>query len=292
MKKAEFEERSYEAPLYNQLERGTDFVYAPGQVLEGLVGFDRGIQLTELALWETLGYEAPLPGAALGYFRWPVGWGPNRPRAVLPGFRLNLFLQAKRPSYYTRRPRRLKGHRSVDAPLWSFPIVAHQQKLLETLAKTTHGRAHVSYASPAFHRNSDLFLHTKRRTLVDHSTFPPVEALIGHDAWYYDRPGAIGVANPDPEYVEQASLLSRLYEMVSAEPEEAVDGQAGLDALARAIREAVATVEADALSAQFFDDVQTLDRLIERYQIGSLYQRYAEVRLFETRFDVSWLVVG
>ncbi len=93
---AEFEERSYEAPLYNQLERGNQYVYTPGQVLESKVGFDRGLFFSQAALWQTLGYKSPLRGAALAYYDWPYAWGPAEPRAQLPKFRLNLFLQAKK----------------------------------------------------------------------------------------------------------------------------------------------------------------------------------------------------
>lgn len=41
MKPAEFEEKEYEGPLYNQLERGNRLLWPPGQVLEGYLGFDR-----------------------------------------------------------------------------------------------------------------------------------------------------------------------------------------------------------------------------------------------------------
>jgi len=44
---AEFEEKSYEAPLYNQLERGQNRLFVPGQVLENTLGFDA--QLAPLA---------------------------------------------------------------------------------------------------------------------------------------------------------------------------------------------------------------------------------------------------
>jgi hypothetical protein len=50
MTKAEFEERAYEAPLYNQLERGQQDIWTPGQVLESRVGFDRGLFLTRSAI--------------------------------------------------------------------------------------------------------------------------------------------------------------------------------------------------------------------------------------------------
>ena len=102
MKRAEFEEKSYEAPLYNQLERGQRDIFTPGQVLESQLGFDRGLYLTQTALWETLGYDTPLRGAALAYYQWPPWWEPPERRRQLPRFRLNLFLQAKRPVTTTR----------------------------------------------------------------------------------------------------------------------------------------------------------------------------------------------
>jgi hypothetical protein len=60
---AEFEEKSYELPLYNQLERNNAVLFAPRQVLENTLGFDAGIFMANAALWETLGYKTPLRGA-------------------------------------------------------------------------------------------------------------------------------------------------------------------------------------------------------------------------------------
>ena len=131
---AEFEEKSYEAPLYNQLERGNPTIFAPGQVLESKLGFDRGLFLANAALWETLGYGNPPRGAALAYYNWPEGYGPVQRSSQLPRFRLNLFLQAKRPVYYKRKPKSLRSLNGFSAPLWSFRITPHQQRLLETLA--------------------------------------------------------------------------------------------------------------------------------------------------------------
>jgi hypothetical protein len=189
MKPAEFEEKAYEAPLYNQLERGEPLLFTPGQVMESTVGFDRGLFLSQAALWQTLGYKNPLRGAALAYYDWPFGWGPSQPRKQLPRFRLNLFIQAKRPFYFLRRPRSLRSISTISAPLWGFRTVPDQQRQLEVLANTTRGRALVTYASAAFHTYPALFTHTKHRTIVENSTFPSVEVLSGHEAWYYQKPG-------------------------------------------------------------------------------------------------------
>jgi len=290
---ADFEEKSYEGPLYNQLERGNQFLFTPGQVLESTVGFDRGLFVAQAALWQTLGYKSPLRGAALAYYDWP-SWGPPNPRAQLPRFRLNLFLQAKRPWYHERRPRNLKNVAGVAAPLWSFRIDEDQQRLLETLASTTQGKAHVSYASAAFHTNEALFSHTKARTIVQNSTFPSVDKLSGHEAWYYETPGAQGVANPNPENIEQPSLLDRLRTLYGES--RALEGGdlTWLNTLSDEVIRSAGLAERSlaGVGAHFFDDLQTLGRIAEQNDLSPVMLAYAQINLFTERFDLNWLVVA
>jgi hypothetical protein len=291
---AEFEEKSYEGPLYNQLERGNPVTFTPGQVLENTLGFDRGLFLAQSALWQTIGYISPPVGAALAYYNWPFGFGPARPRSQLPRFRLNLFIQAKRPVYHRRKPRPLRMCTALNAPLWSFRLEPHQQRLLQTLADTLKVRAHVSYAAAAFHTNSALFTHTQRRTIVQNSTFPSAQRLSRHEAWYYQGPGAQGVANPDPERIEEEPLMERLLRLAhEAEPYEARD-ISWLDLTARAVTKALddAAGAADGTTASFFNDLQTLERLADAYELSPSLRSYAQVALFAERFDLSWLVVA
>lgn len=291
---AEFEEKSYEAPLYNQLERGQNQLFVPGQVLENTIGFDAGLFVAQAAVWETLGYRTPLSGAALGYYDWPYAWRLPRLNVELPRFRLNLFLQAKRPIFYMRRPRSLKQITSVSAPMWSFEVAAHQQKRLEVLAETLKGRAHVAYAAAAFHTYTALFTHTKRRTIVQNSTFPSVEKLKGHERWYYDMPGAQGAANPNPESIEEPSLLDRLHALARASEGYEAGDLRWLDETAKGVFEAAGAGErdVDGLAAHFFDDLQTLERLTGRFELRPSLVAFAQVSLFTIRFDLSWLVLA
>ena len=298
MIRAEFEERSYEGPLYNQLERGQRDIWSPGQVLESCVGFDHGLQLTRSVIWETLGYDAPLPGLALAYYDWLPFWGPRHPRRQLPRFKLNLFLQAKRPNFHKRKPRSLRSTQTINAPLWAFRITRRQQRLLEVLARKTSRLAHVAYAAPTFHTLSELYCHTQRRTIVQNSTFPSATALTGHDGWYYQRPGASGTANPDPELIEETELLPRLRAIARQSENAWGDGLEWLDALAENVIEAVELVGAaeaaapvEALSALYFNDLHTLDRLSEIYNLRRTFKAYAQVMTFSIRFDLNWLVL-
>ncbi len=289
---AEFEEASYEAPLYNQLERGPAEVYTPGRVLENRLGFDRGIFVAEHAVWETLGYSAPPPGIALGYYDWPPYWGPPQPSRRLPRFRLNIFLQAKRSSYYVRRPRALARFPDFSGPLWTFAITQHQQKLLECLAKRAGRRAHVAYAAPAFHTNADLFSHTRLRSIVNNSTFPSVLALRGHESWYYRVPGAEGVANPDPESIKEDSFLDRISAIASDAPVADGGDLASFDQLAKDVLGAVQDIDdfADPAAAKYMDDLQSLDRLLEPYDLRPTLLAYAQVRLFTLQYRLTWLI--
>lgn len=291
---SEFAEKTYETPLYNQLERANPFVYAPSQVLEKTVGFDAGLWATHAVLWQTLGYSNPPAGALLGNLTWPTGWGPRNPKSEFPDVRLNLFLQAKRPVYHERKPRTLKSIDGVGTPLWSFRLTDHQQKLLEVLSERTNGLAHVAYASAVFHTNADLFAHMKQGTIVENSTFPSVMALKDHDAWYYWSPGAVGAANPDPENIEEAPLLDRIRTLARESRGYEPRDISWLDVTARGVIEAAHSSEGigDAIGAYFFDDLQTLNRLADQYELPPSLRAYAQIGLFTTRFDLQWLIVA
>ena len=177
--------------------------------------------------------------------------------------------------------------------MWSFRITDHQQRLLETLARRTGRRAHVAYASAAFHTNSQLFTHTRCRTVVQNSTFPSVESLAGHEAWYYAGPGAQGAANPDPEPIEEAPLLERVRSLARESEPQAAGNFQWLDTLAGDVIGAAGESETtDAISAQFFDDLHTLERLTETFGVRPSFRAYAQVALFTIRYDLDWLIVG
>ena len=48
---------------------------------------------------------------------------------------------------------------------------------------------------------------------------------------------------------------------------------------------------ADAVNAQFFDDLQTVERLADAAELPVSLRAYAAVRLFTIRYSLSWFVV-
>jgi hypothetical protein len=288
---AEFEEREFEAPLYNQLERGHDLVWSPGQVLEARVGFDHAMWLGVNALWDMHGHSNPLGGINLASLRWPFGLGPPGPD-VVPDFGLNLFIQAKRSHWSQRRPKVAKQLGRAGTT-WSFAIQGEQQATLELLSSSTSGQALVVYAAPAFHTKRDLWLHTQNGSIVPESSFPSAARLAGHERWYYAGGGAAGVANPDPEPVEEPRLFDQIRTLQSRDPRPEVR-ELGLGTLAAAaLRAGAGRGAAPSFSrALFVDGLQRLNSVIEQYSIATPNADFLRVAHFASSFSLLWLTIG
>lgn len=103
------------------------------------------------------------------------------------------------------------------------------------------------------------------------------------------------MANPNPETIEQAPLLARLDTLArETEPLDAGDLK-WLDLTARGAIEAVSERQGtlvDSRTAHFFNDLQTLERLTERYGLRPIFLSYAQINLFAIRFDLEWLVIA
>lgn len=258
-----------------------------------MVGFDAAVRAVNLVLWQILGYTAPLAGVLFPSIVWPFPFGLHIPKNAFPNVQFNLFLQVKRPIYYERMPRTLKGLVGIRSPLWAFKITNHQQKLLETLATATKGAAHVAYASAAFHTYDDLHLHMRQGTLVESSTFPSALSLIGHDAWYYWSPGSAGAANPNPEFIEEPPLLDRIRAQARGSESYERGDLSWLARTAHGIIEAVHTAVGpwEAVGSYFLEELRTLDRLADQYELEPNLRAFCQIALFVTRFDLKWLVV-
>jgi hypothetical protein len=290
---SEFEEREFEAPLYNQLECGTRLVWSPGQVFEQYIGFDHALFLYDPMLWRFFGVARTPRGVLLDRFDWPF-WRA-RPRRRLPDFRLNLFIQAKRNYYYSRVPRKLQAKLSSHS-CWRFDIDQAQQDAVGKVAERLGKRAVVCYAAPAFHRVADLNAHTVRGTIIAHSTFPLVHRLAGHDSFYYSTPGGSGIANPEPEHIEGVGLEDLLRNAVAsattataAPLNETVTTQ--LTALATDIESEIREQVPDANPRKplFFDRLREALHLADEFEdIGPSGRAFLRVSAFVSSFNLDW----
>lgn len=205
---SDFEESEYRGPLFNQLEKGSHLLWEPGQVFENKIGIDRASHCLNEYLWQLHSFTSPLSGVILRHRRFPYIWNKQKPKKIMPDFKLNLFIQAKRTNYSSQSNSELLPE--INGKYWYFEITPHQQTALENLSIELGNEALVIYASPVFHKQQELYNHTVNQTIVENSTFPQVNKLQNHSKWYYDSAGMDGMANPDFEYIEGGNLFEIL----------------------------------------------------------------------------------
>jgi hypothetical protein len=288
---SEFEEKEFEAPLYNQLEAGTRLVWSPGQVFEEYIGIDRALFLSDPLLWRSFGRSAPLRGAFLHRYDWEFIWR-HRQRRPLPTFALNLFIQAKRSHFHRRHPKAIRG-RMPGKSCWRFDLESHQQEALGRVASKSGNRAIVCYAAPAFHRFTQLNAHTIRGTVVSASTFPLVEKLVGHRAFYYCGPGGSGVANPSPEDIEGGGIEDLIQDAgteLSSVNETPTSQLAGLASDIEGVVEGLP--EENPRKASFFlMRSSVLEGLSDYPDVGESARAFVRVSVFASVFNLDWYVV-
>jgi hypothetical protein len=300
MTPADFEESEFRGPLYNQLERGNHLVWEPGQVFEKHIGIDRAAYVTDPVFWGMHGHGMPMHGVVLLDYDWNYIWKARLKNKTLPDFQLNLFLQAKRPSAGTR-PRGKVKRAGLISDYWKFDVTHHQQIALEKMSTALSAKALVCYASPAFHTQAALYEHTKNQSIVSASTFPPVDKLAGHGAWYYDKGGLFGIANPDFVQVEVEPLERRIVALVELNQEQRLDAATTLRNLAERLVESASENTAPAPSDTWFqlqlqrvdDMLETMAALGERNEgLLASTRHFGQVRAFCNAYRLDWYVLG
>ena len=189
---AEFEEKQYEVPANIELGLQHAGIFAAGQVLEAIVGYDVAAAPPQDApIWQLIGVKAPA-----GLLLVPNLWQRARAKpkaAELPSSYVSLIFQYKRPhslsSIRSRQWKYWKKH------YYRFAILKHQQGILEKLETALSSKAVLRYSCPAFSTYQQLQLHQNSLGVLQHSAFALPSALKGHEAWTYDSPGTVGYAN-------------------------------------------------------------------------------------------------
>lgn len=294
MKFADFEEPEYRGPLYNQLEWGNHLLWEPGQVFEKHIGIDRAAFCTNEFLWGLHGHNTPPNGILMHRRRWEFIWSNRKKKKQLPNFKLNLFLQAKRPLVLSSGNKQLRG-KGINGGCWKFEITDHQQVALEKLEEKLKGDALVCYAAPAFHKQGDLYKHTTAQTIVENSTFPSVSKLRGHSAWYYDAPGASGCANPVYERIDDLVLDQKVAALSEKIDHDEHASRDMLSVLASAIYATMRETESSFESARLSEALIEISRFIEEWDLGedaSYVKDYLLVRKFCFLYRLQWFVVG
>lgn len=207
--KAEFEEKDFEAPLYNELRFGSHLIATPGQVFEGCFGVDAALEAENPFFWDLFGFYDVPRGVVLDHYSWGFLWRRLEKKRRLPTFNTNLLIQSKRPQPLKRAPSIFRDH-GFSSMHWRFDVKDHQQEILEKVSKKLRRRAMVIYASPAFHTLDELYNYTDTYAVVENTNFVKVEKLHNHRRWSYYQPGTSGIAHSKIEFIEDASFYSMI----------------------------------------------------------------------------------
>lgn len=294
MKSAQFEEREYENALYTQIALG-DLQWPPGTVLEQYLGFDLGVFLSRDYLWRLHGFPRPLAGFSLFHDLWPLLPRTPNSRDRLPTFRLNCFIQAKRPDLGRRLPRKLAGL-GLSSPFFVFRTEPEQQRCLEVAAATLSDRALFVYAAPVFATSNELFSHRTLGDVAEHSTFPLATHLAGHGAWYYSQPGTIGVLNPDftraqfPSFAQEIAAL-RERNARSERQTQSVNLRALVESLQGVFARA-AEIRETGRAANLAEEWRAIERLGQRFDAPPALVSFLQVDAFARYYNLSWLAIS
>jgi len=294
LKTCEFEEGEYRAPLFNQLHT-SNLLWEPGQVFEKHIGIDHAMWTINAHIHSLYGHRSPLNGAYLARYNWDYIWATRKRKKKLPSFKLNLFIQAKRPHYgrYAPKDMKLLG---LKSPFWRFEITPHQQVALERLSAQLKNKAIVCYACPTFHTDALLHKWTVEPKIVEKSTFPDVLELQGHTAWNYSEAGTFGVANADPARKLAAPILERISTFIERNGQDDETGPQSIVQLADAVRRSMEQGEVvSRQGAEFAEGMRDIEDIAVDLgspdEVQSLVA-YGAVLLYTYINRLNWLVMG
>lgn len=290
---AEFEEGEFRGPLFNQLMRGNHLLWEPGQVFEQHIGIDYAGLVDHEFFWRLRGCP-PHMGVALNSL--PLGYiGKKRKKGkTLPPFKLNVFIQAKRSNYTALAPKKARDN-GLASTSWFFNVEPHQQDALNRLSSALGGQGLVCYAAPAFDKQSELYTNIELRTMVQNSTFPAAGKLTGHGRWYYDRAGRFGVANPDFERIEIASMeeqISKLIEHGEDSPERLASEN--LLALVQAVNRSIETADEISSTDTWFSHLAQLYESEAESLFGDVTEAlrsYLRIKAYCSAHKLEWLTI-
>jgi len=265
-------------------------LWEPGQVFEKTIGIDRASFCLQDYLWRLHGHSSNLGGSILRGRPFHYIWSGSKPSKILPDFKLNLFIQAKRSTYSSQSNNNLKPN--INGQYWFFEITPHQQLALEQLEDELSGDSLVIYAAPVFHKQQELYNHTSNQTMVDNSTFPKASMLKGHSKWYYDKAGIIGVANPDFEFFNEENLINQI-EVKRKEAGDFKDDNSinNLQKLSKAINSVVENRSNDFQASRFAYYSDLIDNQINAFDLQDTkgLKNFMQIETFTHLWKLNWM---
>ncbi len=210
--KVDFEEKTYESYFNNELNSKSSVYFPPGQVLEGVLGFDAASNSKNRQLWKALGYPfwffPRFSGVNLLDIASELEQNLEYIINKIPRIKTNILLQYKRPEYITTANGKEWGHWKKE--YYRYHVYKEQHEILSKIEQSFGDKALVLYASPAIKSMAELVDLKLKRKIIDNSNFQKASKLNGHSKNTYTRAGHDSIAFSEPEKLENIDLISEL----------------------------------------------------------------------------------
>jgi hypothetical protein len=202
-----FEEKTYEYYMNRALEHvvGQNNLFPPGQLLEGVVGFDAMAYSDEYPFWVLF---SPKRGIVTSTDLWGNNPEILRQKDKLPEFLVNLFLQYKRPEFISKWNGR--DFKYWKKPHFRYYIDQDQQDILFRLENKTKETAVVVYSAPAFYKKDDLFNYYRNNTIIQQSNFTEPHTMQNHKRYTYITAGGGGAAFSESTRIEPLNIREKI----------------------------------------------------------------------------------
>lgn len=281
----EFKEKTFEKYFGHELARLTNITFSPDQCDEALLGFDEAFFMPEEWLFRFGPFvrrsrRGRLTGVEINEFN-KLG---KMIASHMPEFKLNLFVQFKRPQFLASRG--AKEWSDWKQSYYRYETTPHQQEALEQIDAQSYGRASTIYASPAFWRAAVLWEHVCNNAVVEQSNMASAAKLKDHGHYSYIEPGYIGKGHSETVDIE-SDPLQQIIE-TGFERNSALPLNQHLKKTAAAIIEA--TSGSDLVTPVFYQVQTTLG--FENLNPNSLYDAMAIIRIFSEAFSVRYYATG
>lgn len=207
-----FEEKTYENYFNAELDRRSRIFFPPGQVQEGLLGFDSSADSRNRFLWRRLGYPfwffPHFSGIELREIARDLESWLNVVIDDIPQIRANLIFQYKKPEFMITA--NSKEWQYWNEPYYRYNIYQSQQSILNRIDSHFGNQILVIYASPKARNINELVKLKTSRNVINASNFKKASDLNGHHRNTYISSGTFSIACSEPERIDDLDLLQEL----------------------------------------------------------------------------------
>ncbi len=207
-----FEEKTYENYFNAELDKRSSVFFPPGQVQEGLLGFDSSADSRNRLLWRRLGYPfwffPHFSGIELREIADDLENWLNEVINDIPQIRANLIFQYKKPEFMLTGNSKEWNH--WNEPYYRYDIYQHQQSILNRIDNKFGDKVLVVYASPQARNITELVRLKTSNNIINSSNFKKASDLNGHRRNTYISSGTFSIACSEPEKIDNLNLLQQL----------------------------------------------------------------------------------